>query len=89
MSERDSRKYLEILRGMRPQERLQKAFELGEFTKQLFIQGLRTRFAGVSPEEFQKILRDRLAKRHNSAEKLRIASLCWRGKRTAQPDSGA
>jgi hypothetical protein len=50
---------------MTPEQRLQKAFELTEFGKQLFIQGLRKRFPEASQEEFQIILRDRLSKCHN------------------------
>jgi hypothetical protein len=62
---RDSQFYLRMLRRMTPEERLLKAFELSEFTKQLFISGLHQRFPGASKEEFEKIMADRLAKCHN------------------------
>lgn len=57
--------YLEILRKMTPEQRLMKAFELTEFSKQLFIYGLRKRYPDVSEEEFHKILLKRLDKCHN------------------------
>lgn len=59
------KKYIQILRQMSPEERLLKAFELSEFTKQLFIHGLRKRFPDLSDEEFKKILLERLDKCHN------------------------
>ena len=64
-TKRDSPKYLQILRRMSPEQRLQKAFELTAFTKDLFVHGLRKRFPDASPEEFKKLLRDRLDKCHN------------------------
>ena len=57
--------YLESLRRMSPAQRLAKAFELSEFSKQLFITGLRKRFPDLPPDEFHKLLLDRLAKCHN------------------------
>jgi hypothetical protein len=62
---RNHRKYLEVLRRMTPAQRLQKAFELSEFTKKLFIHGLRKRFPDLSEEEFHKLLLERLEKCHN------------------------
>jgi hypothetical protein len=59
------RLYLQILRRMTPEERLLKMFELSEFSRQLFIQGLRQRFPDLTEEEFQKLLRERLDKCHN------------------------
>ena len=57
--------YIEALRRMSPQQRLLKAFELSEFAKRLFIRGLHERFPNLSSEDFQKKLRERLAKCHN------------------------
>jgi hypothetical protein len=57
--------YLESLRRMTPALRLAKAFELSDFSKQLFVTGLRKRFPNLSPEEFHTLLLDRLAKCHN------------------------
>ncbi|GAK51259.1 hypothetical protein U14_02502 [Candidatus Moduliflexus flocculans] len=59
------REYIRILRRLTPQQRLTKAFELSEFTKQLFIHGLRKRFPNLSEEEFRKLLLERLDKCHN------------------------
>jgi hypothetical protein len=57
--------YIQVLRKMSPEKRLLKAFELSEFTRQLFIHGLRKRFPNLSDEEFKKILLERLDKCHN------------------------
>jgi hypothetical protein len=59
------REYIRILRRMTPEERLAKAFDLSEFSMQLFIHGLRKRFPDASEEEFAAILRGRLEKCHN------------------------
>ena len=59
------RLYLESLQRMSPAQRLAKAFELSEFSKQLFITGLRKRFPDLPPDEFHTLLLDRLAKCHN------------------------
>jgi hypothetical protein len=59
------KRYLESLRRMSPALRLAKAFELSEFSKQLFIAGLRKRFSDLPPDEFHSLLLDRLAKCHN------------------------
>lgn len=57
--------YVQVLREMSPEKRLLKAFELSEFTNQLFIHGLHKRFPNLSDEEFKKILLERLDKCHN------------------------
>ncbi len=57
--------YVQVLRGMSPEKRLLKAFELSEFTKQLFIHGLRQRFPNLSNKEFKKIFLERIDKCHN------------------------
>lgn len=58
-------RYIAVLRSMTPEERLRKAFELGEFARQLFVQGLRKRFPDVDDAEFHRILLARLEKCHN------------------------
>ncbi len=58
--------YLQILRGMQPQERLRKAFELSDFSKSLFKQGLRLRFPALGDVEFHRLYLERLGKCHNS-----------------------
>jgi len=57
--------YIRVLRQMTPEKRLLKAFELSEFTRQLFIHRLCKRYPNLSDEEFKKILLGRLDKCHN------------------------
>jgi hypothetical protein len=59
------RLYLEVLRRMTPEQRLAKAFELSEATKQLFRQGLRERFPDLDEDAFHQLFLKRLAKCHN------------------------
>ena len=62
---KDSRVYIDVLQRMTPEQRLQKAFELSEFTRRLFRHGLRKRFPSATEEELQQLFLDRLAKCHN------------------------
>ncbi len=57
--------YIETLRRMSPDARLRKAFELSAFTKAIFIQGIRRRFADRSEDEIRQIILARLNKCHN------------------------
>ena len=57
--------YIQALRRMSPEQRLMKAFELTEFSKALFIQGLRKLHPELSPREFHELLLTRLDKCHN------------------------
>ena len=59
------KKYIEVLRNMTPEKRLQTAFELTEFTLKLFKHGLRKQFPDLSEEEFHKLYIERLDKCHN------------------------
>lgn len=59
------RVYLQALRRLRPEQRLQKAFELSAFTRELFAHGLRRRHPELSDEAFARLLRERLDKCHN------------------------
>jgi hypothetical protein len=59
------RLYIQALRRMTPNERLQKAFELSELCRMLFLHGLRRRFAGMPEDELMRIYRERLNKCHN------------------------
>ncbi len=59
------KRYIEILRSMTPEQRLQKAFEMSAFGKALFKKGLRERFPDLSEAEFHQLYLDRLAKCHN------------------------
>jgi len=59
------REYIATLRRMTPGQRLEKAFELSEFAKELFRQGLRRRFPHLAEEAFHQLYLNRLAKCHN------------------------
>ncbi len=58
-------RYLEVLRSLTPEQRLLKAFELSEFSRALFLAGLRKRFPDKTEEEIRKIYLERLALCHN------------------------
>lgn len=57
--------YIRTLRAMTPDQRLAKAFELSEMTRDLLRAGLRQRFPSASEEELTRIYLDRLDKCHN------------------------
>jgi hypothetical protein len=57
--------YLQALKRMTPGERLQKAFELSELCRMLFLHGLRRGFPDVAENELMRIYRERLSKCHN------------------------
>ena len=59
------RLYLAALRKMTPEQRLLQAFELSEFSKQLFLHGLRKRFPEKSEADIWKTYLERLEKCHN------------------------
>ena len=59
------RLYIQTLRRMSPEAKLLKAFELSQFSRDLFLQGLRKRFPDLSPVELRKKYLDRLNKCHN------------------------
>ena len=58
--------YIRVLRNMTPEQRLQKAFELSDLARQLFLCGLRKRFPHLSPAELNRLFRERLDQCHNS-----------------------
>lgn len=58
-------RYLAVLRGMTPEQRLLKAFELSDLSRQLFEEGLRRRFPDLPEAEFRELLLARLEKCHN------------------------
>jgi len=64
-SEPNHKVRIQVLRRMSSEKRLLEALELSEFTRQLFIHGLRTRFPNLSDEDFKKKLLARLDKCHN------------------------
>ena len=61
----NQRIYIQALRRMTPEKRLLKAFELSEFSKGLFLEGLHRRFPDVSEEAIRKIYLERIDKCHN------------------------
>jgi len=58
-------RYIATLRGMTAAARLAKAFELSDFTRRLFVHGLRRRFPNLSETEFHRLLLERLEKCQN------------------------
>lgn len=54
---------------MTPEQKLFKTFDLSEFTKSLFIHGLRKKFPDISEEKFKKILLNLLTN-HVSPENM-------------------
>lgn len=59
------RVWIEVLRRMTPEQKLLKVFELTEFSRQLFTEGLRKAFPDLSEEELHKLYLERLDKCHN------------------------
>jgi hypothetical protein len=57
--------YLEALRRLTPEQRLLKAFELTELSRELFRAGLRHRFPEATEQELQRIYLERMAECHN------------------------
>ena len=57
--------YLQALKRMTPEQRLQKAFELSSLTKDLFLHGLRKRFTNKTEQEIKAIYLERIEKCHN------------------------
>lgn len=57
--------YLQALRRLTPEQRLLKAFELTELSRELFRAGLRRRFPEADDAELQRIYLERLEKCHN------------------------
>ncbi|MBC8108726.1 MAG: hypothetical protein H7Z14_19235 [Anaerolineae bacterium] len=50
---------------MTPDQKVQKAFELSEFAKQVFLDGLRDRHPELSESELHRLALKRLARCHN------------------------
>ena len=60
------KEYIKILKKMKPQARLQKAFELSDLTKSLFITGLRMRYPDYSEEDIKDLYIEKIYKCHSS-----------------------
>jgi hypothetical protein len=61
----NQRQYLEIIRAMTPQQRIEKTIELTETGRSLMLQGLRIRFPNKSEEEIRSLYLERLERCHN------------------------
>jgi hypothetical protein len=57
--------YIQVLRSMSPEQRLLKAFELGETARRLLWDGLRDRHPAMPEEDLRKLYLERLASCHN------------------------
>ncbi len=57
--------YLQTLRKLTGEQRLMKAIELSETSKEVFKAGLRKRFPELSGEALHQVFLERLAKCHN------------------------
>ena len=58
--------YLATLRKMSSEQKLKKACELSDFTKMLYITGLKKRFTNIGEDDLKKKLVERLQKCNNS-----------------------
>ena len=58
-------KYIEVLRKLTPEQRVQRTFELSDFVRQIFFEGLKKTFPNLSPEELKKLYLKRLELCHN------------------------
>jgi hypothetical protein len=57
--------YLAALRRMTPEQRLLKAFELGDLSRDLLRAGLRRRFPDATEDQLHAIYLERLERCHN------------------------
>ena len=58
-------RYIQILRRMTPEQRLAKAFELTQMSRELLTAGLRVRFPGLPENELEALVRKRVDKCRN------------------------
>ena len=59
------KKYIEILRSMTPQQKIDKIFELNKLGDDLFRAGLKERFPNLNEEKFNKLYKSRIEKCYN------------------------
>lgn len=57
--------YLNALRAMGPERRLKRAFELSDFGRELFLQGLRKLHPELSETDLYALFLQRICKCHN------------------------
>ncbi len=58
--------YIETLRRMTPEQRLNVAFDLSDFSKNLFRQGLKEQFPDLNDAEFHTLYLERLKRCYNN-----------------------
>jgi len=63
--EQDKDISLAVLHRLSPAKRLELAFDLSDFSRELFLQGLRKRFTDKTEEEIHRIFIERIDKCHN------------------------
>ena len=61
----NQRQYLEALRRMTPAQRLEKSWELTEWSRTLFAAGMRKRHPQASESELKRLVAAALLKCHN------------------------
>lgn len=61
----NDRIYVDALRHMTPEQRLAKAIELGELSRELLRAGLRQRFPEADEAELERLYRRQVEKCHN------------------------
>ena len=59
------KKYIEILRSMTPQQKIDRVFELNKLGDDLFRAGLKERFPNLTEEKFNKLYKSRIEKCYN------------------------
>ena len=59
------REYIKILKRMTPQQRLQRALELSDLTKSLFITGLKLRYPDYPEEDIKNLYIEKVHKCHH------------------------
>lgn len=65
MSARTTKVYLERLRAMSPEQKLFRAFEMSEFTREVFRQGLRKIHPELSESQLHALFLERIGKCYN------------------------
>jgi hypothetical protein len=64
--EQDVNTSIAALRRLSPAKRLEVAFDLSDFSRDLFLRGLRKRFPEKTEEEIRRIFLERIDKCHNA-----------------------
>jgi len=57
--------YIRLMRRLTPEQRLAIAFDLSEFSKRLFIEGLRKLYPDLPEAQFRQLVMRRLERCHN------------------------